>query len=151
MGSQISGGGGSSSAVKIASTTLTDKTGVSGLSSFEQWGTEEAAVAQASAPASAKVLAVLTGSCRNLGTGTKGGEVKVQISLDGGSTWNDGTATYIEIHEGTGDVAYGVSAQHTHSGTVTGEIQARVLLQHFTTTTDPDWLRGTLAIVVTSA
>lgn len=106
---------------------LTNKTSFSGTGS-EQWGTEEATLDDALLPVLTNVTirALLSGIVGDTSTNNflfYG----VEISLDGGSTWNAGLqAVYRDT---TGNVAnYAtLAAVHQVTGTVTGDIQARVM------------------------
>lgn len=106
--------------------TLTDKSSFSGTGN-EQWGTEEAVFDDALLPrlTDVTVMALLTGRVANP---TSDAQLfyRVEISLDGGSTWDIGLSGSWRMDTGgTTDIISAVAA-HGITGTVTGDIQARV-------------------------
>jgi hypothetical protein len=132
------GGGGSTigpSFVGAVTATLTDKSSWSGAaSSDEQWGTEEATLDDALLPALTDVTvnARLTGSAVNINeTGFFG--ARVEISLDGGATWNGAAAdveTQFRIVTAATTARQMVYAEHLVTGTVTDDIQARAIVRN---------------------
>lgn len=116
--------------VTAARTTLTDKTSFSGTGA-EQWGTEEATVDDATLPTptgSVIVQAWCFGYIQNF-TGDTSVLVQVEISLDGGSSWNSGVGLSVRAGEVQGtNTRKNAANGHLHSGSVTGDIQARVMV-----------------------
>lgn len=108
--------------------TLTDKTSYSGTGS-EQWGTEEATVASTALP----ILTGVTVDAEVIGYGTDWSNSNsvsfwVEISLDGGSTWDTGSAVAMRANPAQNATARDLLiARHMFSGTVTGDIQARAM------------------------
>lgn len=113
---------------RLVRQTLTDKTSFSGTGD-EQWGSEEATLDDALLPKTTGVT--VRAFCRGKFVGTTDAAflvVKVQISLDGGSTWDTGLSE--EERSGlqpSGNDRWGVGPAHQVTGTVTGDIQARVM------------------------
>lgn len=127
-----SSGGGGTSYVKQAFTTLTNKTSFAGTGS-EQWGTEEATVASSGLPAltNIDITAFLTGFAENFTTIGNTLNINVEISIDGGSTWTAGQQTqYVRNPDGGSADRAAVVNMHARMGvTVTGDIQARAKAQ----------------------
>lgn len=123
-------GGGSGTFVAKVRQTLTDKTSFSGTGN-EQWGTEEATFDDASLPSTSNV----TVDAELVGFGTDWSNSNsiiffVEISLDGGSTWDTGLATAIRANPAQNATArHIIVARHSVTGTVTGDIQARAMAQ----------------------
>lgn len=116
---------------------LTDKTSWAGAASTdEQWGTEETVVDDDDLPVltDVTVFAMVSGKATNINeTGFLG--CRVQISVDGGSTW-DGTSADLEnefrFPSGTGaNLRQMVQASHEVNGaTVTGDVMARAIVRN---------------------
>ena len=120
---------------------------------IEQWGTEEAVIAQADAPVSAVVVAWLTGSA-GAGPGTPAlgdrGEVRLEVSFDGGSTFATlGDAgvlsTIVSTNAGTRS---GISATGRATGTVTGDIQVRAMCRDIDQANDFTFADGIIVAMV---
>lgn len=129
--------------------TLTDKTSFSGTSA-EQWGSEEATLDDALLPAltNVTVYAELIGVVTNFTT-TSNLFFAVEISLDGGSTWSTGVTASVGGLSGSG-IRVPVGAIHQVTGTVTGDIQARVMSTSLTGASDSrDLLNGAIYMEVT--
>lgn len=115
--------------VRKVQQTLTDKTSWAGTSD-EQWGTEEAVFDDALLPK----LTNVTVDARVEGVGvdwsnTNTLSYRVEISFDGGSTW-DAAASYAGTRissGGTSTTRHLLRASHLATGTVTGDIQARCM------------------------
>lgn len=119
--------------------TLTDKTSFSGTSP-EQWGTEEAALPTSSIGSygvttinggrvgdGATVTAILDGNIANSSTTANAVSVRVEISLDGGSTWNQGTLRFFRGESATANAENDCTRMHMVTGNITGEVQARAM------------------------
>jgi hypothetical protein len=132
-------------------TALTDTSPNS--TSFQQWGSEEAVIAQAKCPTSAVVVAVVTGTMR-AGPGTPAvldrGVIEVQISFDGGSSFttfgSTGLFTLVESVGSAYDVA--VHCQGRATGTVTGDIQVRSRIRDVDQANDTTWRAGYITVTV---
>jgi hypothetical protein len=109
--------------------TLTDKTSFAAVSTFEQWGTEEAVLDDALLPrlTNVTVFAQAVGYIENW-TDTGNISTLVEISLDGGTTWDTGTSIFQRRAAGgqTSD-RHPTMPIHQVTGTVTGDIQARAM------------------------
>jgi hypothetical protein len=121
----ISGGG---TFVRRVRQTLTDKTSFSGTGA-EQVGTEEAVLDDAVLPSTTGVTAYASCSFTVFNTTTAGFlNVYLEISLDGGSTWTAGTTQFIrEAASGNANTGIPMTVDGQVTGTVTGDIQARVM------------------------
>lgn len=107
--------------------TLTNKSSFTGTGS-EQWGTEEATLDDALLPTLTNVTvhALLTGIVGDTSTNNflfYG----VEISLDGGSTWNAGLQAVFRDTTGNSANYATIGAAHQITGTITGDIQARAM------------------------
>lgn len=123
--------------------TLTGKTSFAGTSA-EQWGTEEATLDNAVLPklTEATVFAQVIGYAENLNT-TSSLNINVEISLDGGSTWDTGTSLRLRRNATGGANDYqSIANDHQVVGTVTGDIQARVMATSAQGAADPRDLSG---------
>lgn len=130
---------------------LTNKTTWAGTAAYEQWGTEEALLAQADAPATVDLIADLQGYMDSDSSGNNLA-LKVQVSLDGGSTWTDGGSVNIRNTSGATDERFPLYAYCMISGgTVTGDIQARVMGQVATNTTGRSLNNGRVKMIVKTA
>lgn len=129
-------------------TTLTND-GPAVSATWEQWGTEEATVSDPGAVA-VKVKADLTGYVDGQSQVDYAlAQCRVQISIDGGSTWSDGVSSHTTVIKDTGSFSrQTVSSHHFVSGTASGDIQARAQLRSSETTTD--YNGGMLTVLVTS-
>lgn len=122
-----SGGGGSGTFVARAYQSLTDKLSFSG-TGLEQHGTEEATFDNALLPSTTgvTVYAQYRAQVENT-TSTSTLVYQVEISLDGGATWSAGTAFGLrQAAGGNAGNDFGITNDHQVTGTVTGDIQARV-------------------------
>lgn len=133
------------------STALTNHTPSN--TTMEQWGTEEATIAQASAPASAVVLAWLTGSAGSTEatpSGSESGEFRLEVSFNGGGTWatmgDSGIITTVASSGGAGR-RIPLSATGRATGAVTGDVQVRVMCRDVTTAGDLIFADGHLVVV----
>lgn len=127
-------------------TTLTDDV-ASATATWEQWGTEEATVTN---PGGTKqVTAWLRGEIYvNNGGATKLCKNKIQISLDGGTSWSTGPEKW-ESPDRTLIDQRNVSCVFRVSGSVTGDIQARAMLNQANGTAGQiDWRDGALMVEV---
>lgn len=138
--------------VTTAGATLTNHTPNN--LTYEQWGTEEATVAQADCPPSAVVMAWLMGKMR-AGAGTIAvgdrGKVKLEVSFDGGATWADfgisgEGGTYLPITTAAKDLMVNVVGRAT--GSVTGDIQVRAMVADVDQANDTTWLTGVITLLV---
>lgn len=105
---------------------LTEKTSFTGTSN-EQWGTEEATLDDALLPK----LTAVTVEARGYGRATNPTsgstlQVRVEISLDGGATWSNGTNCHWLAAAGNAADTELIACAHSVTGTVTGDIQARM-------------------------
>lgn len=109
--------------------TLTDKTSWAGTSD-EQWGSEEATFDNALLPKTTGVTveALVIGSVLN-NSNSNSLVVRVDLSLDGGATWDiTGMPTVIRVNPAEATQSrYPIMAAHAVTGTVTGDIMARVM------------------------
>lgn len=134
--------------------TLTDET-TSGTTE-EQWGTEELVVSGAGLGTTVKVLAHLTGFAERADgtavTGERGAGIRIDVSLDGGSTWDTANAgrQTLEWHgdENTNS-RMAVGVQKLTSGTRTGDIQVRAMVTTFHAAGKPVFKDGCITAVVT--
>lgn len=119
---------------------------------LEQWGTEEAVVAQADAPASAVVLAWLTGAMA-AGPGTISandrGLYQMEVSFDGGSSFATiGVANAASLPTTQTSRNYTISSTGRATGTVTGDIQVRAMVADLSAANDTTWLGGVITVLV---
>lgn len=135
--------------VASAHTTLT-ATSPNSLSNV-QWGTEEATVAQADAPATAAVIAWLSGQMQP-GPGSPAvndrGAVDLQISIDGGSNFTTVGSTVCTILTTSSGRAMPVAVTGRLTGTVTGSIQARALIRDVAQANDTTFDNGVITVLV---
>lgn len=132
--------------------TLTDDTGVSGLSADEDWSTSVATVTNPGRAVT--VVAFLTGTADAFtDTDSMVALVRVTISFDGGSTWNDGIQEYTRIGNATGCARHAIlKAQHLRTGTPTGDIKIKALIQQQGGSAgDIDFLNGSIIYQVATA
>lgn len=118
--------------LKAFSTTLTDDTAAA-LETWEQWGTEEATAAD---PGRAVAVLAWGSGWFALNASTVGavrGSMRVQISLDGGTTWTEGSRGADHGDRVNADVSSGgsLACYHLASGTPTGQVQVRAQLHQF--------------------
>lgn len=108
--------------------TLTDKLSFAGTGS-EQWGTEEATFNDGSLPVLTGVIVYAAVSGYVLNMSSAGALVLfVEISLDGGSTWDTGRQQLLRKDTGAGaNDRVSAHIDHQVTGTVTGDIQARAM------------------------
>lgn len=139
------GGGGG---VVSAETTLTTTT--PGSTAYVQWGTEEAVIAQADAPAAAVVLAWLSGMMgRQSGDVGDRGQVQMEVSFDGGSTWADfGGEMAPGLVSTDANIRVPFSRQGRATGTVTGDIQVRAKIRDVDLANDVNFDRGRILVEV---
>lgn len=120
--------------------------------SFVQWGTEEAVIAQADAPASAVVMVWLAGDLVPFADATAGerGQARIEVSFDGGSTWATvGSDAAPPLHAAVGSaISHYFTAHGRITGTVTGDIQARALCRDVDDTNSCTFDRGVISILV---
>lgn len=129
--------------------SLTNKDGWSAIDTFEQWGTEEVALAQTLVPKYSTVAVWLSGYVESDG-GTASLDIGVEISLDGGSTWTMGPTTARRDNQGASTTNRdNINCHHLRSGQITGEIQARAMGKVATSTAGRDLKSGSLLMVVT--
>lgn len=123
----LPGGSGGGTVAKQSFATLTTTTAVSGTDT--QWGSEEAVVDNALFAGTVDVVARLTGRSVNpTGTVNLRWFVRVEISIDGGATWDAGLAHGAGRFHALGEYVP-VPAQHARAGvTPTGQIQARAMI-----------------------
>lgn len=129
--------------------TLTSKTSWAGFGA-EQWGTEEATVDDALLPGLTNVTVYATVRGHVFGSTSDGSVTyRVDISLDGGSTWSEGTANFWRADPSTANDRYLIFADHLVEGTVTGDIQAKCMALSSTGAADTaDMLSGVIAMEV---
>jgi hypothetical protein len=119
---------------------------------MEQWGTEEAVVAQADAPPAAVVLAWLSGSVGPTASGNDGdrGEYRLEVSFDGGSSFatiGDSGNVVTLVSTAAGDRT-ALSAVGRGTGTVTGDIQVRAMIRDIDAANDTNWADGIITVLV---
>lgn len=108
---------------------LTNKTSFAGTTA-EQWGTEEATLDDAALPAATSVTveARLFGFVLDTSSNSVSLLLHVEISLDGGSTWNAGQVVHLRRSgDGVAGDRFPLAAAHSVTGAVTGDIQARAM------------------------
>lgn len=131
-------------------TTLTNKTSFSGATP-EQWGTEEAVVDNAILPiptGTVTAYAHLTGYIENYSTDANL-VVQVEISFDGGSTWSTSPNKSVKLGvTGSSTTRLSASMAYSASGTVTGDIQARVMIQSSGAGAVQDGMNGSIDLLV---
>lgn len=104
--------------------TLTDTTPGTA-DTYEQWGTEEVTFPNPSVDV--RVLAEALGSLSAVGAAAAAtGKVKTQISLDGGTSWTDGSEPEVNVADEERQL---VGSFADVEGTPTGEIQVRAQVQ----------------------
>lgn len=138
-----------SAVLASASTALTTHTPSN--TTAEQWGTEEATIAQASAPASAVVMAWLTGSAGTSGTAVAGnrGEVRLEVSFDGGATWATlgDAGIIVTVPSTNAGTRTPVTATGRAAGSVTGDIQVRAMCRDVDTSGTLTFADGQLVVI----
>lgn len=141
------------STVKSASATLTQH--IPNNLSYEQWGTEEAVVAQADAPSPCAVVATVSGEINESALAspavTDRGLVKLQISFNGGSSFADITGTEVLLGVGgstSSGRGNGFAITGRATGTVTGDIQVRAMVADFSGANDCVFDHGNITILV---
>lgn len=126
----LSPSGGSGTFVRRVYQSLTTKSTWSAIGTDEQWGTEEATLDDALLPSTSDVTVYASVRGHVNGDGeTKTLRVQVEISLDGGSTWNAGTANWWRHTSQNSNDRMHLFTDHQVTGTVTGDIQVRVMAQ----------------------
>lgn len=116
--------------VRRVQQSLTNKTAFAG-TGYEQVGSEEAVLDDAvlGVLTDVGVYACATGICLNPTSGTSL-NMQMEISLDGGSTWSAGQILSLRDAAGSSATdAWPMSPAHQVTGTVTGDIQARLMVQ----------------------
>lgn len=147
------GGGGASTywAGRVRQ-TLTDKTSFAGTTA-EQWGTEEATAAFVDLPDTAvTVYAEVVGKMFNLSTNASI-TVTMQISLDGGATWDSGLDLTLRGPGTSATDRNGVVAAHQVTGVATGDVLARAMITSATSGSADarDFLGGVIFMEVASS
>lgn len=141
---------GSNAALVINGASLNNDV-VAALTTEETW---DAAVTVLANPGRAiNVAVMLQGTCQNAVATSELGETKVEISLDGGSTWAGGAFQLSQVGTAAGSARrVPCNAHHFRTGTPTGNIQARVRIQQTGGTAgDIAWTSGRLIWVVVPA
>lgn len=145
---------GSANTIVTKYQTLTNKTTFSASNTFEQWGTEEVVFAQADLPADVTVEARVIGVVQTVteATGTDA-LIKLQTSLDGGSTWSDGPQTRVfRVNNVIGGLIWvSCSAHVLRTGSPTGDVQVRVVANCEDNVTHFDFLDGTIIATARTA
>lgn len=138
----------------IAKAELTDTTPNTTSAGGAQWGSEEATVLSADTGAvDVTVLAWLAGRVKfNTSTTGRRGRCWIEISLDGGSTWQTGwvgSSNPLPTQPGIG--TNGRITQATHAlvtGTVTGDVLARGLCGDVESGGETTWEGGRILMQV---
>lgn len=135
--------------LQMDSTTLTDDT-VGAVNTWEQWGTEEVTFSDPN-----QDISLYAFVCGNVEIDTlddvheDSGRTRVQISFDGGTNWDTGTANRDHVAVGTSIAVLGGSlySQHLKTGTPSGQIQirAQILKQN---NTDGDFRDGQIVAIM---
>lgn len=121
---------------------------------LEQWGTEEATVALSGLPAgNVTVVAHLTGRCKpNVTTAGVRGFAKVEVSLDGGTSWDDGWTGALDPIVTQSSMGVNgrvpIGDQCMVVGTPTGDVQARAMCADLTTVGDWTFEGGRIILEV---
>lgn len=136
--------------ISSASASLTGTTPNS--VSAVQWGTEEAVVAQADCPTAAVVLAWVSGGV-GPGAGTPAvgdrGALQLQVSFDGGSNFaNMGVAISSTLFSTSANRRTPTSTTGRATGTVTGDIQVRAMINDTDQANDTTWANGVITVLV---
>lgn len=129
---------------------LTNKSSWSGTAAPEQWGTEEAVYTLGvGEPAEVTIKAEAVGYCQTGGS-TANISVWMEISTDGGSTWNTGEVASIRDEAGasTNNRRTVAVFHQLDAVTPTGQIQARVRGQVATNTTGRTLNGGVIYLTV---
>lgn len=120
---------------------------------LEQWGTEEATIAQADAPASAVVvMAWLSGFLRAGPGSISAGDravFQLEVSFNGGSsfaTMNTQGSGYLPIT--TTGRSNAVQRACRATGTVTGDVQVRAMVSDVDQANDTSWVNGIITVLV---
>lgn len=113
-------------------TLLTDDTAATA-STWEQWGTEE--ITFSDPGIAVEVSAVLIGGYSEASNADAAATCRVQISLDGGSTWTDGQRVFVRVGTSVGQTAHAGNTMSV-SGTPSGDIKVRAQLFVNQTTTE---------------
>lgn len=133
--------------LKAFHTLLTDDS-VAATSTWEQWGTEAATAANPGRAVA--VIAHLTGHVTGENTGRVVHECRLQISLDGGTTWNTGRENRGETDRTNANIQnVDQSVVHVHSGTPSGQVQVRAQIQQVLGTAGGSgWRQGQIAALM---
>lgn len=126
-------------------TTLTQDS-PSVIDTWEDWATETVTITDPGVPV--KVKAWLNGRLINTTDAASTGEMRVSISLDGGSTFDDGNTSGI-VNTGTGAgnaVRQSAGAVHLLAGTPTGDVVVKAQMN--AGDTDVDFSSGVLLVEV---
>lgn len=113
-------------------TTLTNDTPAV-VNTWEDWGTEVVDFADPGVPV--RILASAFGRLNKSTAGINIGGIRILISLDGGSTFNIGTAPFGSVGD-TAGVRAPISTGHVVSGTPTGLVRIKVQLNASSTAVD---------------
>lgn len=137
--------------VNTAGTSLTNH--IPNNTTMEQWGTEEAVIAQADVPAATvAVVGWLSGSAGSNAAGatTDRGEYRLEVSFDGGSTWATlgDSGTIVTVTNTSAGVRQPVSAVGRTTGTVTGDLMLRAMCRDVDGANDMLFADGQIALIV---
>lgn len=114
---------------------------------YHTWGT--ATIAEADLPPGRlRVEAHLTGSQLGAGAG-QGFRYMVDISFDGGSTWQSGVERTQKLDVGGANTESSIAARELRNGTPTGDVMARARIYNPWAANAPDAKAGRLQLVVT--
>lgn len=113
-------------------TLLSDDT-ASATSTWEQWGTEDVTIPNPGI--AVEVSAVLSGGYREATNTDAAATCRLQISLDGGTTWSDGENAFVRVGTDVGVTTHALNGMAV-SGTPTGDIVIRAQLWVNQTTTE---------------
>lgn len=143
------GGGGGGTFVKRAYQSLTALSSFGAANTRQQWGTEEATVNDADLPTltGVTVYASVRGSSGNWSADCLL-RYRVEISLDGGSTWSQGQDNWCRFDAIGANDRITFFTDHQVTGTVTGDIQARVMAEVDVTSGAPQLSFGNIAMEV---
>ena len=129
---------------RVRGAALTDKTSFGAIDTMENWGSS---LNVGQPTIFVFITAQVAGSILTASGVSRAGQIRIRISLDGGSTWSDGTSNWCAA---TSTLRReGVAASHFTSGTPTGDIRVQVqALISGGLVTDIDFVTGTVTVQV---
>jgi hypothetical protein len=143
--------------MSILNASPADKTSVGGLGAYEDWGTQ---TVRSTAPAGLPIR--IWAMCNGYVTGVPAtandeldGRLRVSISINDGSTWDDGPGVLYSVQDALGHQRACIAAQHFVSGTVTTAVVAKAQVWANATADNPNqgvsdlnWTNGRIIALV---